>query len=398
MIKKPPYIIPSMKEIAAIEKNGFKGISFFSGCGGSCLGFKMAGFQILWANEFIKAAQETYAANHSETHLNCSDIRSVNPQSILDYLKMQPGDLDFIEGSPPCASFSTSGVRSAAWGKVKKYSDSKQRTDDLFFEFARMIKALQPKVFIAENVSGLIKGVAKGYFKEILAALKDCGYRVQAKLLDAQWLGVPQMRQRIIFCGVREDLSIEPLFPLPFAYRYSIAEVLFNGDSGLRAVHDTSGIHSEGDVTDKPCPTVIAQGRHLFIEKESSISGCAIDREYGKLARGQKGRYHNFIKPLLNRPSPTLTAAGGSRGTSSVVHPTDRRKFSIAELKIICSFPEDFILTGSYAQQWERLGRAVPPLMMKAIAECVKEMLLNNARIALADTLGSQLIKDICAE
>src|SRR5207248_5858022 len=125
------------------------------------------------------------------------------------------GEVDVMEGSPPCASFSTAGKRQAGWGQVRPYSDTRQRTDDLFFEFARLVRGVRPKVFVAENVSGLVKGTAKGYFKEILRALKGCGYRVEARLLDAQWLGVPQVRQRIIFVGVREDLGVGPAFPKP---------------------------------------------------------------------------------------------------------------------------------------------------------------------------------------
>lgn len=208
---KPPYYIPSMAEIAAIPWNGYNAISTFSGCGGSSLGYKMAGFRILWASEFIPAAAEVYRLNHPDTLLNTHDIRDVKPEEILEQVGMQRGQLDLLDGSPPCASFSTSGTREAGWDKIKVYSETRQRVDDLFFEYARILRGLQPKVFVAENVSGLIKGKAKGYFKMILRELKDCGYLVSAKLLDAQWLGVPQQRQRIIFVGVRKDLGFAPV-------------------------------------------------------------------------------------------------------------------------------------------------------------------------------------------
>src|SRR5262249_48769124 len=138
------------------------------------------------------------------------------------------GEIDVLEGSPPCASFSTAGKRDKGWGRVRPYSDTRQRTDDLFFEFARLVAGLRPKVFVAENVSGLVKGVAKGYFLQVLPALKAAGggYRVTAKLLDAQWLGVPQARQRLFFVGVRADLGLEPAFPAPLPYRYSIRDAL----------------------------------------------------------------------------------------------------------------------------------------------------------------------------
>ena len=146
---KPSYRVPSMAEITAIPWNGYSAISTFSGCGGSSLGYKMAGFRVLWANEFIPAAQEVYRLNHPDTILNTKDIRQIEPDEILEAINMQPGQLDLFDGSPPCASFSTAGKREAGWGKVKKYSDTKQRTDDLFFEYARLVRGVQPKVFVA---------------------------------------------------------------------------------------------------------------------------------------------------------------------------------------------------------------------------------------------------------
>lgn len=140
------------------------GISFFSGCGGSSLGYNLAGVKILYANEFIPKAYETYKLNFPDTYMDTRDIRTINPEEILDIIKVKKGELDFLDGSPPCASFSTAGKREKNWGKVKAYSGTKQRTDDLFFEYIRMVKYIEPKIFIAENVSGLITGKAKGYF------------------------------------------------------------------------------------------------------------------------------------------------------------------------------------------------------------------------------------------
>ena len=108
---KPPYRVPSMAEIAALPKNGFRAVSTFSGCGGSALGYRMAGFDLLWANEFVPAAQETYRANHPGTILDCRDIRQVKAEEILAAIKMEPGELDLFDGSPPCASPSPSSSR-----------------------------------------------------------------------------------------------------------------------------------------------------------------------------------------------------------------------------------------------------------------------------------------------
>jgi DNA (cytosine-5)-methyltransferase 1 len=384
---KPPYRVPSMQEIAAIPHNGYSAISTFSGCGGSSLGYKMAGFKVLWANEFIPAAQDTYRANHPGTILDTRDIRKVQAQDILDAIGMQPRELDVFDGSPPCASFSTAGKREAGWGKVKAYSDTKQRTDDLFFEYVRLIEGVQPKVFVAENVSGLVKGTAKGYFLEILAALKGAGYRVTAKLLDAQWLGVPQMRQRIIFIGVRNDLHAQPAHPKPLSYQYSVRDAL-----PWIVKH---GIHPQGTFTpefvssdNSPAPAILTASTsgaglveastHWIVEPEADMTGYAVGAEWDRMQPGTSSeKYLNLKRSAIDEPSFCVTQMGGQNaGIASVTHPTERRKFSIAELKRICAFPDDFTLTGTYAQQWERLGRAVPPVMMMHIAATIRDEVL----------------------
>lgn len=403
-----------MTEIAALPDNGLRVVSFFSGCGGSCLGFKMAGYRVLWASEFIQAAAETYRANHPNTILDTRDIRKVEPEDILKATGLKVGELDCMEGSPPCASFSTAGKREKHWGKAKKYSDTVQRVDDLFFEYIRLLGGLKPKVFVAENVSGLVKGVAKGYFLEILAKLKACGYRVGCKVLDAQWLGVPQARQRTIFIGVREDLGNEPVFPKPLPYRYSLREALpwivrgkygpawksadapsptvsagmsYNPNTshqGLELVEAriTGGTGAafeekgrEYDL-DQPCPTILGTKPNQF---EVDMTRFAIGKEWDKLKPGEASdKYFNLVRPHPDEPCPTICASHGHPGVASVTHPTEKRKLTIAELKRICAFPDDFILTGSYSQQWERLGRAVPPILMFHVARTIRDEILNS--------------------
>lgn len=345
-VTKPTYAVPSMAEIRAIPWNGLTAISTFSGCGGSSLGYKMAGVRVAWASEFIPAAQETYRANHPTTILDGRDVRTVKPSDILDAVGLAPGALDIFDGSPPCSSFSTAGSREGGWGKAKKYSDTIQRTDDLFFEYIRLIEGVKPRVIVAENVTGLIRGTAKGYFLDILSQLKQIGYDVKCKVVAAEWLGVPQARHRTIFVGVRKDLGIEPTFPRPLPYRYTLREAL----AGLPAV-------APGGPTD--------------------ISRFAIGREWEKMARPgtQSDRYFQLVRPSLDAPCPTITQTAGNVGAAGVCHPTEPRKFTIPELRRICGFPADFILTGTHEQQWERLGRAVPPPMMMHIAAAISAQL-----------------------
>jgi DNA (cytosine-5)-methyltransferase 1 len=371
-VDKPPYQVPNMEDIRAIPWNGYNAISTFSGGGGSSTGYRMAGFRVLWASEFIDAARETYRANKADyTLVDGRDIRNVTADDILAAINMQPGELDLFDGSPPCASFSTAGKRQAGWGKVKKYSDKEQRTDDLFFEYIRLLRGLQPKTFVAENVSGLVKGAAKGYFIEIMRELKASGYRVTCRVLDAQWLGVPQARQRTIFVGVRDDLGIDPAHPKPLPYRYSVREAL----PWITTIEDANGYSKHAHYpTDKPCDTIQAS-RPVNVEAETDISRYAIGAEWGMVTAGNERHTVAGRRPLwpLSEPSPTATVADASLMNQKK---TEKRKFSIAELKRICAFPDDYVLTGTYAQQWERMGRAVPPVMMSHIAATVRDQIL----------------------
>jgi Site-specific DNA methylase len=142
---KPPYRVPSMADIEALPWNGFRVASTFSGCGGSCLGYRMAGYRVVYANEFIEEAQRTYKANHPNSFLDTRDIRQVKPEDVLEKAGVDRGELDLFDGSPPCSAFSTAGKRERGWGQVKAYSDKAQRVDDLFFEYVRLLDGIRPK-------------------------------------------------------------------------------------------------------------------------------------------------------------------------------------------------------------------------------------------------------------
>jgi DNA (cytosine-5)-methyltransferase 1 len=336
-----------MSEIQAVPRNGFKVASTFSGCGGSCLGYRMAGFKVVYASEFVEAARQSYRSNHPDSFLDDRDIRQVTGAEIMAAAGVGLGELDVLDGSPPCASFSTCGKRDKGWGDVKTYSDTKQRTDDLFFEYARLVAEIRPKTFVAENVSGLIKGTAKGYFLRILAALKAVGYRVEARLLDASWLGVPQMRQRLIFVGVREDLGLSPTFPRPLPYQYTFADA-FGPSLELGP-----------------------------IEPETDFSQYACAKLYDDIPIGtHHATAFNAGRHPIDRPAFTLTTFMGNNSAHNCWHPTRRRLLSVAEGKRLSGFPDDFQLIGTYRQQWERIGRAVPPLLMASVAATIRDQIL----------------------
>jgi DNA (cytosine-5)-methyltransferase 1 len=383
-----------MAETRAVPSNGYRVVSTFTGCGGSCLGFRLAGYSTIWASEFVDVARDCYRLNFPDVPIDPRDIRTVQPSEILKAIGLEAGAIDVLEGSPPCASFSTAGKRQKHWGKTKRYSETEQRSDDLFFEYVRVLEGLQPRVFVAENVRGLAIGRAKGYYLEIKERLAGAGYRVAARVVDAQWLGVPQRRARVVFLGVRNDLEREPAFPTPRPYRYSVRDA-------LPEVAATSRRRGKLRPSHQPAPTIVTHWRGFYqmraIDEHKrpgsgaslpgdagpealSIERFAIADEARRLKPGGVSRkYLNLIRADSHAPCPTITQAGGNLGAAGVVHPSAARKFTIDELRALFGFPADFALVGSYAQQWERLGRSVPPPMMQAIAETIRDEILAPA-------------------
>lgn len=358
MNTKPPYKVPSMREIEEITPNGYNVVSTFSGGGGSCLGYRMAGYNVLYANEFVEEAQKTYRANH-KAYLDTRDIRQVTAEDILKIVGLKAGEIDLFDGSPPCCAFSTAGSREKGWGKARDYSDGKkQRIEDLFFEYTRLLKGLQPKTFVAENVSGLVKGTAKGYFKEILHELKACGYNVQAQLLNAKWLGVPQARERIIFMGVRNDIGLVPVFPKPLPYYYTLADAFAGIENNTQEVN-----FLKENIKRYKIYEVL---KKLPKNPKKRISGETVTN----------GSYFNLVRESMNCPCSTICQSHGGLSVASSCHPLEDRKFTIAELKRITSIPDDFVLTGDFAQRWERLGRMVPPVMMMHVAKTIEREIL----------------------
>lgn len=353
-----------MKEISQMPWNGYNVVSTFSGGGGSCLGYRMAGYHVVWANEFVPAAQETYTANHPDTFLNTTDIREVDADTIFSECGLSVGQIDLFDGSPPCASFSTAGSRERAWGKKKSYSDTFQRTDDLFFEYTRLLRDLQPKTFVAENVSGLVKGTSRGYFKEILREMKSCGYEVSARLLNAAFLGVPQKRERIIFVGVRKDLcqqyDVRPTHPVPEKHVYTVGDAI-------------SDIENDPDEVDRLLQIEMKHPRYKVLLKMPKNPKKTL---YG--GEFANGSYFNLRRESMYQPCATICQSNGRAGSSGNCHPLEDRKFTIAELKRLTSIPDDFVLTGNYEQQWERLGRMVPPVMMCKVARTIQTEILDK--------------------
>lgn len=356
MVVKPPYAVPSMLQIRKAPRTGRKSIGLFAGAGGSTLGTEMAGFSEAMASEFVPAARATYEVNFPRVPIDARDVRDAAPGEFLEMAGIARGELDLLTGSPPCSGFSELVRKNSSpeerRGQIVEYSDTRQRTDDLFWELARMVDGMRPKAFVAENVESLVEGTAAPIFYAVLARLKGHGYRVKASVLDAQWLGVPQMRKRVFLVGFREDLGIEPEFPLPRKWSYSLREAM----RGLP--------------------------RDAEAEDTCSFVDYAIEKVWRDLNPGQhrSDKYFGLYRQHWDRPANAVTATAGKIGGASIAHPDLPRKFTVPELKRICSFPDDFQLVGTYQQQVERLGRAVPPLLMFSVAEIVARQLAASAK------------------
>lgn len=193
-----------------IQYHGSKVFGTFICGGGSTMGYKLAGYNHLGGVEIDPPIAKVYEANHKPNYLYNQDIREFVKRT--DFPK-ELFNLEILDGSPPCSSFSMSGNREKDWGKEKVFKEgqAKQVLDDLFFDYIALAKKLQPKVVIAENVTGLVKGNAKNYVHKIKEKFIDANYQVQLFQLNAATMGVPQKRERVFFICQRNDLKLPKL-------------------------------------------------------------------------------------------------------------------------------------------------------------------------------------------
>lgn len=315
-------------------------ISLFAGCGGSSLGYKWAGFKELLAVECDNNAVETFKLNFSGVPIFHGDIKELSGKECLKITKIKKGELDILDGSPPCQGFTVSGKR--------KVTDER---NNLFKEYIRLIKELHPKVFVMENVPGMMIGKMKGKYLEVWNDLNSLNYNVKSKLMNAMWYEVPQTRKRLFFIGVRKDLNIQPIFPEPSKKYITVYQI----------------------IKKNKCPKGL----------EYPVNSKKLSEYIKKMKQGQclydvGGKYgKNVYRLNYNKPSPTIMKSLGQHAIG-MIHPEFNRRITIPELKRICSFPDNFILTGSYAKQWARLGNSVMPKMMYHIAKNIKENILDK--------------------
>lgn len=318
-------------------------ISTFAGCGGSSLGYSMAGFRELLAVEWDDHAVATFRSNFPGIPVFHGDIAKLSVEEVLEQTGLRPGELDVFDGSPPCQGFSTMGKRIL--------SDPRNQ---LFQEYVRLMRGLNPKIFIMENVSGMVKGKMRLMFAEILQELRP-GYRVSVKLLNSAHYHVPQSRQRLIFIGIREDLRIEPSHPMPESQPITMRSALFR----LKE----PGIHA----------ALNQKAMILAKQMRQGEDGSQIRKRWG-----HKSRDFSLVRTSWNRPCPTILKSLRISHYGMYLHPTEHRSLSDTELKRLGSFPDQFILEGDIVERWARIGNSVPPLLMRAIARHIRDLLSSD--------------------
>ena len=331
---------------ANFTKDKGKVFSCFACGGGSTMGYKLAGFDVLGCNEIDPKMIEAYKVNHNPKYAFLEPIQEFKKRKDLpDELY----NLDILDGSPPCSSFSMAGNREKDWGKEKKFREGQamQVLDNLFFDFIDLAKELQPKIVIAENVKGLLLGSAKSYVRRIYKAFDEAGYFCQHFLLNASKMGVPQRRQRVFFICLRKDLAInflhqkdlftfEPLIKMEFKEK----EIAFKE-------------FDSGKLGSKIIPSVLEW--YEKTKQGESVGNCI--RRHGfkeKLFSSSKINPNQALKTIL-----TCNTSGEFRHDAPYMIHND-------DIITAGSFPKDYNFLKNQVKYL--VGMSVPPVMTAQIA------------------------------
>ncbi|MCP4988598.1 MAG: DNA (cytosine-5-)-methyltransferase [Colwellia sp.] len=340
---------------ANFTKDKGKVFSCFACGGGSTMGYKLAGFDVIGCNEIDPKMNKVYVENHKPRFNFLEPIQEFKSR---EDLPEELFDLDILDGSPPCSSFSTAGNREKDWGKKKKFKEgqSEQVLDTLFFDFLDLAERLQPKIIIAENVKGMLLGKAQKYVNEVLQRFDEIGYFVDYKLLDASKMGVPQKRERVFFYAIRKDL-----YNGPFEDLFLTRPVLYLEfkENPIKFIE----VREPGNFENKLSNFYkeLWDQRVLSDTDFSDINGRVRNKP-------NTGFGTSFAKE--NKVCGTLTA---KKDCYADFH--DGRYLSTTEKIKISSFPSDYNfldMEPSYI-----MGMSVPPVMVAQIASRIYEQWLK---------------------
>lgn len=332
---------------AIFTKDKGKVFSCFACGGGSTMGYKLAGFDVIGCNEIDPKMMEVYKTNHNPKYSFLESITTFKNRELPEELF----DLDILDGSPPCSSFSMAGNREKDWGKEKKFREGQQEQvlDTLFFDFIDLAKRLQPKVVVAENVKGLLLGEAKKYVARIYEEFEKTGYYCQHFLLDASKMGVPQRRERVFFICLRKDLAE------PFLYQADLFRQIPKLELEFNEKEITFGEIYEQDNNQYPISDFYKSLWDCRKFGDSDFS-CINSRERDKPNTG-------FGTNLLYKDKVCGTLTTKKDCYCLFDEP---RYLSDFETKCIGSYPQDYNFCLNRPEYL--IGMSVPPLMIAKIA------------------------------
>lgn len=329
-----------------------RSIKLFAGAGGLALGLEKAGFQTLGLVEWDKTACQTLKHNRPQWNVICADIREFAQKDLLKEFQIKCGELDLLSGGPPCQSFSYAGKRLGL----------EDVRGTMFYYYAQVLKQLKPKMFLFENVKGLLSHQQGKTFETIQSILKDQGYQLQYQVLNAWDYDVAQKRERLILIGIRNDL-IDYLsfdFPTPHTFKPILKDIFNNVPIS---------ICDEYSVKKQELFKLIPQGGYWRNLPEN------LAKEYMKscwnMSSGKTGILHRLS---LDQPCLTLLTTPQMKQTERC-HPLEERPLSIRESARVQSFPDNWEFMGSKSQQYKQIGNAVPRNLALNIGEQIVKTL-----------------------
>lgn len=364
----------------------YKVIDLFAGVGGLSCGFAHdKDFEILAANEILEPMAQAYTANHPDVRMYNKDIKDFGIKDLRADLGIQAGDIDLIVGGPPCQAYSTVG---------KRFIDDPR--GKLFLEYFRILSEVKPKMFVYENVKGLLSMQGGNLIKQIKDLFESIGYKVQMKILNAADYGAPQIRERVILVGTQdchpftypEPTHYDPLQgPCP---KKGMKPYVTLGE----ALGDLPSIKSGDSADEYACPPQNEYQRLMRKNAPARIADHETSRNNERLVaimealpdggspkdipeelRPKSGFANTYCRLWWDRPSTTITRNLGCPSSSRCVHPKDPRPLTTREGARLQGFPDSYIFCGSRSDKHLQIGNAVPTFLSEAIKDAVKKYL-----------------------
>ena len=377
------------------DRKLFTYISFFAGGGGSSCGYKLAGGDCRFVNEFQQVAVDTYLENWPNTPHICGDIKNVTGKQIMEMTGLKVGELDILDGSPPCPPFSMSGTKKEGWNKEKTAYGMKQKNiEDLTWEMIRIAGEMLPRVIVCENVKGLTMAYAADHLNRMVSDFEALGYSTTYKVLNGIHFGVPQKRQRVFIVSVRDDvlddigmnwMLISSLFPEGVneepTLEQAIGDLRLDNENRVEAEELVEAMKKSAKYKwlkrlPKNPEKVVSVGDNVVKPWFEKV--IAHRKKMGKSVPEKKSSFYQSRRVPWNQASHTLSEQGLMTSLAVHLHAEEDRVYTTKEAKRIMTLPEDYVLTGTLNEKLARVGLMVAPMMMKYLAESIYEKVLKE--------------------